>query len=161
MDDDLNAKFAEIFVELHALRLIVNEALSVVLSYDDDPDNAVVFARKEINEMIERAETMATAGPNAEFRKWHLSLISPPALIVEHFNGPLALGVPHLIMTAEAQAALHNRDDRWRAVLVQVSSSVRQLPPAACPAPPVYQNSLAKVCKTVYSGSIPDVASTL
>jgi hypothetical protein len=54
-DDD--RRFAEIFAELHALRLIVNEVFSMVLSLEADPANAVVTARKHITETIERAET--------------------------------------------------------------------------------------------------------
>ena len=58
------------FVELHALRLLVNEALCIALSHEQDPDNAVAPARKEIDQIIELTEKKAIAGQNAEFRKW-------------------------------------------------------------------------------------------
>jgi hypothetical protein len=74
-DDD--RRFAEIFAELHALRPIVNEVFSMVLSLGADPANAVVTARKHITETIERAETMAiAAGSNLEFRMWYVGTVS-------------------------------------------------------------------------------------
>jgi hypothetical protein len=74
-DDD--RRFPEIFAELHALRLIVNEVFSMVLSLKADPANAVVTARKHITETIERAETMAiAAGSNLEFRMWYVGKVS-------------------------------------------------------------------------------------
>ena len=73
--DKLDHKFADIFAELHALRLIVSEALSLALSYDADPHNTVVLARKDIDDIIERTETTATGGPNAEFRRSHIEKV--------------------------------------------------------------------------------------
>ena len=75
MDDELKEKFAELFAQLHALQLMVNEALSVALSYAEDPDNAIVLARREIDQIIERTEKMAIVGPNAEFRKGHIEKV--------------------------------------------------------------------------------------
>jgi hypothetical protein len=75
MDDDLKQKFAEIFAELHALGLIVNEACSLALSHEQDPDNAIVLARKDIDQIIGLTEKTAIAGPNAEFRRWHVEKV--------------------------------------------------------------------------------------
>jgi cell division septum initiation protein DivIVA len=75
MDDDLKRKFVELFAELHAIRLITNEALSITLSHEQNPDNAVVLARREIDQIIETAEKMAKTEENAEFRRWHFDKI--------------------------------------------------------------------------------------
>jgi hypothetical protein len=75
MDEDLERKFADLFAELHALRLLVNEALSIALSHESNPDHAAVLARQDIDQIIERAETEAIAGPNAEFRKWQIEKV--------------------------------------------------------------------------------------
>jgi hypothetical protein len=75
MDDDLKQKFAEILAELHALRLIVSEAFSIALSHEQDPDNAIVLARKDIDQIIGLTEEKAIAGPNAEFAKWHVEKV--------------------------------------------------------------------------------------
>jgi cell division septum initiation protein DivIVA len=71
MDEDVKEQLAKLLVEMQALRLIVNEALSVALSYDSDPHDAVVRARRHVEETIERTEKMATAaGLNVESQKW-------------------------------------------------------------------------------------------
>jgi hypothetical protein len=75
MDDDLKQKFAEVFADLHALRLIVSEAFSIAISHEQDPDNAIVLARKDIDQIIELTERKATAGPNVEFRKWQVEKV--------------------------------------------------------------------------------------
>ncbi len=75
MGDDLKQKFAEIFAELHALRLIVSEAFSIALSHEQDPDNAIVLARKDVDQIIGLTEKRAIAGPNAEFRKWQVEKV--------------------------------------------------------------------------------------
>jgi hypothetical protein len=63
-------RFAEVFAELQALRLIVNEAFSMVLSLDD-PVAAVVTTRNHVREALERTETMATGGEGIPgFRKF-------------------------------------------------------------------------------------------
>jgi hypothetical protein len=69
-----NRKFAEIFVQLNALRVLLNEFFSVVLVREADPANAVVAVRGHLMETIGRTETMAIAGggPNVEFRKQHI-----------------------------------------------------------------------------------------
>jgi hypothetical protein len=64
-------RFAEVFAELQALRLIVNEAFSMVLSLGDDPVAAVVTTRNHVKEALERTETMATRGEGIPgFRKF-------------------------------------------------------------------------------------------
>jgi hypothetical protein len=64
-------RFAEVFAELQALRLIVNEAFSMVLSLGDDPVAAVVTTRNHIKEGLERTETMAISGEGIPgFRKF-------------------------------------------------------------------------------------------
>jgi rRNA maturation protein Rpf1 len=75
MDDDVKRAFAEVLAELHALRLIVNEALSVALCHESNPDNAVILARQDIYEIIEKAEKEAIVGPYAEFRKWQMEKV--------------------------------------------------------------------------------------
>jgi hypothetical protein len=75
MDDDIKRAFAEIHAQLQALRLIVNEALSVALCHEPNPDNAVVLARRDIDQIIEIAEKEATAGSNVEFRKGQIEKI--------------------------------------------------------------------------------------
>jgi hypothetical protein len=63
-------RFAEVFAELQALRLIVNEAFSMVLSLDD-PVAAVVTTRNHVREALERTETLATSGEGIPgFRKF-------------------------------------------------------------------------------------------
>jgi len=48
MDDhDLNRKFAEILAQLTALQLIANEALSLALYHEQEPDKAVYLCEKE------------------------------------------------------------------------------------------------------------------
>jgi hypothetical protein len=81
MDDDLKRKLEEVFAQLTALQLVVNEALSLALYHEPDPDQAVTSARKDIDQMIATTEKMAISGPNAEFRKRHIerirSLVKP------------------------------------------------------------------------------------
>jgi hypothetical protein len=68
--DDLNLKFAEIFAQITALQLVTNEALSLVLCREPDPDQAVASARKDIDRMIELSEKAAiAAGSSVGIRK--------------------------------------------------------------------------------------------
>jgi hypothetical protein len=73
MNADLTRKFAEILAQLTTLQLIANEALSVALYHDPDPDEAVAAARRDINHIID----VAKAGPNAEFADRVRSLVTP------------------------------------------------------------------------------------
>ncbi|MCL2428379.1 MAG: hypothetical protein FWD12_04025 [Alphaproteobacteria bacterium] len=64
-------RFAEVFAELQALRLIVNEAFSMVLSLGDDPVAAGVTTRHHVKETLERTEAMAAGGEGMPgFRKF-------------------------------------------------------------------------------------------
>ena len=76
MDDDLKRNLEEIFAELNALQLIANEALSLALYHEPDPDQAVALARRDIDQIIEGTEKMATArGSNVEFRRRHIETV--------------------------------------------------------------------------------------
>ncbi len=76
-DRTLDRKFADIRVELEALRLMMNEVFWVALALYEDPANAVVAARRHITETIERAETMAiAAGSDSKFQKWYFGKVS-------------------------------------------------------------------------------------
>jgi hypothetical protein len=65
---EYDRRFAEVFAELNAARLIVNEAFSMALSLHDDPAATVITTRNPIKETIETMTTNAEANP--EFRRF-------------------------------------------------------------------------------------------
>jgi hypothetical protein len=76
MDDDVKKELANLFAELTALRLLVNEALSIALSHERYPDTAVSLARKDLSDIIERVAKTAISDRNApEYQVWFVDRV--------------------------------------------------------------------------------------
>lgn len=75
MDDEAKKEFADFYVEMVALRLIVNEALSVALSHEANPDSAVSLARQDLEQISDEAAKKLSAGKSAEFATWFVGRV--------------------------------------------------------------------------------------
>jgi hypothetical protein len=69
MDKEIEDGIAHLLSEMQAMRLIVNEALAVALSHESNPDNAIVYARQDIENIIQAGERKAKDDGTYESRQ--------------------------------------------------------------------------------------------
>ena len=75
-DNDVRNMLIQCQAEIQAVSLLVNEALSMVLSLDANPDKASTLARKDVEEMAAKAEKIAAGKEGlTETQQWFFQLV--------------------------------------------------------------------------------------
>jgi len=78
VDDATKQEFVNLFAEIVALRTLVNEALSIALSHERNPDIAVSLARKDLSDIVERVASMpnpSSGQTNDAFQQWFVGKV--------------------------------------------------------------------------------------
>ena len=79
MSEDIKRLIVSLQFEIQALALITNEALSVALSKEADPDSAVSLARNDLTRILDESERKAIDAEigkdRKEFRKWFFAQV--------------------------------------------------------------------------------------
>jgi hypothetical protein len=79
MDDETKLELVNIRAELQALRLAVNEALSIALSHEANPDKSVILARDDLKKIVgltrDEMTKKATDSTSQQFALWFVGLV--------------------------------------------------------------------------------------
>ena len=79
MTDDDKIEFAKLRADLQAARLAANEAMSIALSHEVDPDKAVSLARGDLRKIVDETRAkmleIATDETNRQFGVWFAGLV--------------------------------------------------------------------------------------
>ncbi len=75
-DNEVRSLLIQCKPEIQAVSVLVNEALSMVLSLDDNPDQSFSIARKDVEEMAARAERVAAGDKGlTDTQQWFFQLV--------------------------------------------------------------------------------------